>query len=56
MNIIYIYRIINPIELKYDKGTIVIDGNFKFPFSVYDPRVGQKQGSWYILSRNYSIF
>ena len=43
MNIIYIYKNNKPIELKYDKGTIVIDGDIKFPFSVYDPRIGKSR-------------
>ena len=38
-----------PIELKYDKGTIVIDGNINTPFSVYDPRVNKNRA----LARHY---
>ena len=39
----------HPIELKYDKGTIVIDGNINAPYSVYDPRIDKNRA----LARHY---
>ena len=39
----------HPIELKYDKGTIVIDGNINTPYSVYDPRIDKNRA----LARHY---
>jgi superfamily II DNA or RNA helicase len=39
----------HPIEIKYDKGTILIDGNINTPYSVYDPRVNKNRS----LARHY---
>ncbi|HYP42537.1 MAG TPA: DEAD/DEAH box helicase family protein [Candidatus Nitrosocosmicus sp.] len=32
-----------PIELRYDKGTITISGNINTPYSVYDPRINKSR-------------